>query len=239
MKTLISILLALTALTSCRPAQLIKADGTTIEKEFTFHPENTILSVTNTFNVILDDTLPAGTAIVETDRAVMEHVLVKSNDEKVLIRLRGRWRVSPVPMNVRISPSSFDDFRATGACEIVSEIPLARKEVEAAATGVSTICLKNLTAEEVEADATGTSTVILHGTAQKGDFSATGLSKVEASALGCQEVEVQATGTSTIHVNALQRISGSNIGMSTVRYTGSPAKVNVTNVGMSSVEVLP
>lgn len=234
MRRYVSALLMLVLLASCRSEQVIAPEGTVISREFTFDLSCDALSVFNTFDVILDETVPPGKVVVETDAAVMEYVRVKSGDEHLSIRLKGRWSVSPVEMVVRVSPERFNEFNATGACEIICERPFNVYDVELAATGASTIIFSDLRASEVEADATGTSTIVLGGVAGEADLSATGVSTVTAHELVCRKAEVQATGTSVISVNATETLEGTSVGVSEVRYTGNPHKISVRNVGMSS-----
>ena len=238
MKKYIYILLAVIALSSCYHSQVIELSGEQTTREFLFNPTCESLSVFNTFDVILDESIPLGIAIIETDAAVMEHVKVKSREDKLSISLKGKWRVSTAEMLVRISPKGFKEFNATGACELICEDPINLYEVELDATGASTIIFNDIKAYEIEADATGTSTIILRGIADEVELSATGVSSIKAYELECRKAEVRATGTSTISVNATEKLTGSNIGVSTIHYVGSPYEISVQNVGMSSIQKL-
>ena len=158
MKNYIYILLVIMALSSCYHTQVIELSGERATREFSFNPTCESLSVFNTFDVILDESIPQGIAIIETDAAVMEHVKVKSREDNLSINLY---------------------------------------EVELSATGVSSI---------------------------------------KAHELECREAEVRATGTSTISVCATEKLTGSNIGVSTIHYVGNPLEISVQNVGMSSIQ---
>ena len=236
MKNYIYIFLAIVALSSCYHPQVIELSGEQATREFSFNPTCEGLSVFNTFDVILDESIPQGIAIIETDAAVMEHVKVKSHENNLSISLKGKWRVSTAEMLVRISPYGFKKFNATGACEIICEDSINLYDVELDATGASMIIFNDIKACKIEADATGSSTIILKGIADDVEFSATGASSIKAHKLECRDAEVRATGTSIISVNATEKLTGSNIGVSTIHYVGSPLEISVQNVGMSSIQ---
>ena len=75
MKNYIYIFLAIVALSSCYHSQVIELSGERATREFSFNPTCESLSVFNTFDVILDESIPQGIAIIETD-APLRNLLV-------------------------------------------------------------------------------------------------------------------------------------------------------------------
>ncbi len=84
--------------------------------------------------------------------------------------------------------------------------------------------------------ASGASTVEITGSTGPLDVEASGASTVRLANFTSADTRVNASGASNITVNASGKLTGEASGASSVRYTGSPASVQVDTSGASSVK---
>ncbi|HZU36529.1 MAG TPA: head GIN domain-containing protein [Gemmataceae bacterium] len=101
--------------------------------------------------------------------------------------------------------------------------------------GASRGTLTGLAGKEVRLEANGAGQITATGKADRLEIECSGASHVQAAKMPARSVTVSANGASTAEVHADEELHATASGASTIRYTGSPAKVQRDVSGASHV----
>ncbi len=137
------------------------------------------------------------------------------------------------PLTLKISAPTLTAVNVSGLAKVTAEDVGAQERMDIAASGGSTVTLKNLTTGAVTINASGGSPVTLTG-------SATSLNATMSGSLSAQDFPVQ---TATVDLSGFSRgdltvrdsISGMASGSSVLRVYGNPPNRNIDLHGSASV----
>jgi hypothetical protein len=171
---------------------------------------------------------------VETDENLQE--LIEVFRDGSILRVRPADHVNPDPsdaVKVYVTAPSLGLLRASGACSILSEGPIAASELVLDMSGASDADL-DLDLSSLRIDLSGASTLKLVGRTNKLSVEGSGASHIKAAELTADDVFVNLSGASSMEIHANTKLEADLSGASNVEYTGSPSVKSNTS-GASSV----
>jgi hypothetical protein len=173
---------------------------------------------------------------VTVDDNIVQYLDVRVDGDTLRIGLKPMLRFSfrNTTLRAEITMPDLTGLEASGATRVDVRGFKNDKRVDVNASGASQVN-GDLSAGEMSVDASGASRVELSGQTGRLDATASGASTVRLGNLASTDTRVNASGASNITVNPSGRLTGEASGASNVRYTGSPATVQVNTSGASNV----
>lgn len=116
-RSLIAIAVSLLTLTSC--ADYLTPDGEITEREIEIPTAAEGIEITDGMRLVLDETIPAGTAIIRTHGNIQSYIKAETNRNRTIFTVDAR-RFKNLDVTITISPASYNTFTASGGSEIYS-----------------------------------------------------------------------------------------------------------------------
>ena len=116
-RSLIAIAVSLLTLTSC--ADYLTPDGEITEREIEIPTAAEGIEITDGMRLVLDETIPTGTAIIRTHGNIQSYIKAETNRNRTIFTVDAR-RFKNLDVTITISPASYNTFTASGGSEIYS-----------------------------------------------------------------------------------------------------------------------
>ena len=116
-RSLIAIAVSLLTLTSC--ADYLTPDGEITEREIEIPTAAEGIEITDGMRLVLDETIPAGTAIIRTHGNIQSYIKAETNRNRTIFTVDAR-RFKNLEVTITTSPASYHTFIASGGSEIYS-----------------------------------------------------------------------------------------------------------------------
>lgn len=210
-------------------------EGEVMDRKVEFLAGLSHLEVESGISVVLDDALPVGECIVETNENIQAYVEVVPDGECLRLRLQRKKNYRDVAVEITVSSAQFHSFAGSGGSRIASESLLRLGKGRISLSGGSSMGVQ-LEGEELEVELSGGSSLNISGNCELGQLECSGGSRMDALTFGCDRFEANVSGGSRAFLNVRSHLSAACSGGSTVRYRGTPPSVKVECSGGSTVE---
>ena len=170
------------------------------------------------------------------DDNALPYVETVNNGSTLQVRLKHNAVVqAKVALKVELTNNELEGIDASGAAHIDVTVTPYSFTTAISASGASVVRVDGIDAPEVEADATGASTIELKGVTPALVLTGSGNANIDSQSIEAATVEVDASGASIIAARATQEFTGQLSGASQLK-AFAPAKVSVTTSGGSKIE---
>lgn len=213
MKKLLLILLVAFAFSACIPSYV--ATGVVITEEVGYDGAVSGLYVDDGFDVIIDESVPAGKIIVTTHKDIMKQLDIFVEDDVLHIALKGMRKCITKSLVARLSAEGFDNFVASCG----SDIKDAKLDCD----------------DDVAIVASGGSQVEISGRCKALALVVSGGSTADLEELEAEIVAAVVSGGSGAELWATKALELTATGGSVVEYKGSPAILEVSATGGAEV----
>ena len=175
---------------------------------------------------------PAASLEVTTDDNLLPHVHTKMAGDRLSIYTEGSYWTK-LGVKVAVSTPTLRSLTAEGATTArVRDV--SGGEFKLNVSGTSSCDLAG-SADAILLDVAGASRATLTGSAERLEVDCSGSSEVEAMGMKVKIARAEATGASAVRLAATDALDLQASGASTIRYTGSAAKVEQEVSGASSI----
>lgn len=225
-------LLLLAALTTTSCSDYLTPEGAVTENHKTIPTGLQRIEVGDGIHLILDDAVPAGTAIVRTHANIQPYIEAEPEGDKLTFHVDAR-RFRDLDVKILTSPTPYTEFTASGGSQLYSHTDLAHESVALVATGGSGITLTSHCRKAI-ITSSGGSHIDLDGSCDHALIDCSGGSHIRAYDFPTAQAEVNVSGGSRLEIRATESLTGENSGGSTICYRGTPALLNINNSGGST-----
>jgi hypothetical protein len=229
---------ALAMLSGCFPivvgGEQVVGSGRAITEEYDFSGF-TRVNVGSAFEVDVNQGDNYAVAVTVDDN-IVQYLDVRLDGDTLRIGLKPtiRFGFRNTVLRAEVTMPELEGLDVSGATRTRVNGFSSDKMVEIEVSGASQLT-GDVSSSEMNIEASGASRVELNGETGRLDARASGASTLRLQDLSSTDTRVNASGASTIVVNPSGRLTGDASGASTVRYSGSPASVQVDTSGASSV----
>jgi hypothetical protein len=173
---------------------------------------------------------------VEADENLMEHIITEVNDGTLKIRPRDGANLKPSrSIKVYVSGPSFSNFRASGACDILSENKITSSDaISIHLSGASDVKME-LMSPKVEAGLSGAGSITLWGQTKNFTVEGSGSTDIKCFDLQSENTNVEISGAGDAEVFASVQLDVRVSGAGDVKYKGN-ATVSKQISGAGSVK---
>lgn len=173
---------------------------------------------------------------VRIDNNLQEYIDVYREGEVLHIHQRNNTSLDATEsIKVYVSAPSFEDFDASGACDIISEGRISSdKRIGVDVSGASNVDM-DIKAPKTEVDATGAATIKLKGETKDLSVDGSGSTNIRAFDLLTENTDVHLSGAGDAQVFASVKLFANISGAASVHYKGS-ASVSSDISGAGSVK---
>ena len=171
---------------------------------------------------------------------LVEHLKVKHSDDAISISLdlpNGKEMKKHDEIVLLITTPALEEVDASGITKIMIE-EVRSAEFDLSLSGISEAQLVRITCNEMEVDLSGTAIATIGGETGELQADVSGASQLHALGLQTRKASVETSGASAIELQVKDELRAEASGASNVKYTGSPAKVEVNSTGMAMINVL-
>ncbi len=171
---------------------------------------------------------------------LVEHLNVEHSDDAISISLdlpNGKEMKKHDEIVLLITTPALEEMDASGITKIMIE-EVRSAEFDLSLSGISEAQLVRITCNEMEIDLSGTAIATIAGETGELQADVSGASQLNALGLQARKAPVEASGASAIELQVKDELCAEASGASNVKYTGSPAKVEVNSTGMAMINVL-
>lgn len=234
----LSVVMALALLSGCFPmpgGTVVMGSGRAETQDYDFS-DFTSLSAGSAFQVDINQGESYAVSVTVDDNFV-QYLDVRVDGQTLFIGLKPNtgFNLRNTTMRAEVTMPDLEGLKLSGAARGDLSGFNNTKRVDVELTGASELS-GELTSGELRIEASGASRAELSGSTGPLDARASGASTLRLQDLQSADTRVNASGASTIVVNPSGRLTGDASGASTVRYAGSPASVQVSSSGASSVK---
>lgn len=230
-RSLIAIAVSLLTLTSC--ADYLTPDGEITEREIEIPTAAEGIEITDGMRLVLDETIPAGTAIIRTHGNIQSYIKAETNRNRTIFTVDAR-RFKNLDVTITISPASYNTFTASGGSEIYSpEMQDLAKEASFIISGGSHAKI-SATCDTASIKCSGGSELTITGASANANIICSGGSRCYAYDFAAQTATVDISGGSHLEITVTESLTGDNSGGSHIRYKGSPSYLNINDTGGST-----
>lgn len=228
-RSLIAIAVSLLTLTSC--ADYLTPDGEITEREIELPAAAEGIEITNGMRLVLDETIPAGTAIIRTHGNIQSYIKAETNRNRTIFTVDAR-RFKNLDVTITISPASYNTFTASGGSEIYSP---EMQELAMASFIISggSHAKMSATCDTASIECSGGSELTLTGASANANIICSGGSRCYAYDFAAQTAKVDISGGSNLEITVTESLTGDNSGGSHIHYKGTPSYLNINNTGGS------
>lgn len=230
-RSLIAIAVSLLTLTSC--ADYLTPDGEITEREIEIPTAAEGIEITDGMRLVLDETIPAGTAIIRTHENIQPYIKAETDRDNTIFTVDAR-RFKNLEVTITTSPASYRTFMASGGSEIYSpEMQDLAKEASFIISGGSHAKI-SATCDTASIECSGGSELTLTGASANANIICSGGSRCYAYDFAAQTATVDISGGSHLEITVTESLTGDNSGGSHIRYKGTPSYLNINNTGGST-----
>jgi len=232
---ILSILLCLTIVTSCRfgMGKRVTGNGNVITQHRTTDNFNRI-DVSGSVSVILQQG-DVRLLKVETDENLMPYVEVFSEDNVLVIREKPGYNLHPSgDLVVHVWAPVIKGVEVSGAGGLLGDLPISEDNMEIGVSG-SGVVEMDIDVSRVSVDISGSGEVLLRGRARELEGRISGSGELECFDLEAENASVSVSGAGNAYINASNKISAKVSGSGTIKYRGT-ATVDQSISGAGTVE---
>lgn len=213
-RSLIAIAVSLLTLTSC--ADYLTPDGEITEREIEIPTAAEGIEITDGMRLVLDETIPAGTAIIRTHGNIQSYIKAETNRNRTIFTVDAR-RFKNLDVTITTSPASYHTFTASGGAQLYAPDMITIQDGRFIASGGAVMTL-SASCNAASIICSGGSELNIKGESATADINCSGGSH-------CYAYDF-ATETATVDIS----------GGSHIRYKGTPSYLNINNTGGSTTE---
>ena len=217
-RSLIAIAVSLLTLTSC--ADYLTPDGEITEREIEIPTAAEGIEITNGMRLVLDESIPSGTAIIRTHGNIQSYIKAETNRNRTIFTVDAR-RFKNLDVTITISPASYNTFTASGGSEIYSPEMQNLAEASFIISGGSHAKI-SATCGTASIECSGGSEIDLTGASANANIICSGGSRCYAYDFAAQTATVDISGGSHLEITVAEALTGDNSGGSHIRYKGPP-----------------
>lgn len=173
---------------------------------------------------------------VEADENLLEHIIIDVHDGTLRIRPRDGANLKPSrSIKVYVSGPSISNFKASGACDIISENKITSSDkISIQLSGASDVKME-LMAPDVKAELSGAGSITLWGQTKNFIVDGSGSTDIKCFDLQSENTNVEISGAGDAEVFASVQLDIRVSGAGDVKYKGN-ATVNKQISGAGSVK---
>lgn len=229
-RSLIAIAVSLLTLTSC--ADYLTPDGEITEREIEIPTAAEGIEITDGMRLVLDETIPTGTAIIRTHGNIQSYIKAETNRNRTIFTVDAR-RFKNLDVTITTSPASYNTFTASGGSEIYSPEMQNLAKASFIISGGSHAKI-SATCDTASIKCSGGSELTLTGASANANIICSGGSRCYAYDFAAQTATVDISGGSNLEITVTESLTGDNSGGSHIRYKGTPSYLNINNTGGST-----
>ena len=229
-RNIIAVAIGLLSLTSC--ADYLTPDGEITEREIEIPTAAEGIEITDGMRLVLDEAIPAGTAIIRTHENIQPYIKAETNRNRTIFTVDAR-RFKDLDVTITTSPASYRSFTASGGSRIYASEPFTAPDAAITLSGGSHASLA-ATCSTMAIDCSGGSELTLKGTCDNADINCSGGSHCYAYGFTTTKAAVNISGGSGLEITVTESLAGENLGGSRIRYKGTPSLLNINNSGGST-----
>lgn len=229
-RSLIAIAVSLLTLTSC--ADYLTPDGEITEREIEIPTAAEGIEITDGMRLVLDETIPAGTAIIRTHGNIQSYIKAETNRNRTIFTVDAR-HFKDLDVTITTSPAPYSTFTASGGSEIYSPEMQNLTKASFIISGGSHAKI-SATCDTASIDCSGGSELTLTGASANANIICSGGSRCYAYDFATETATVDISGGSDLEITVTGSLTGDNSGGSHIRYKGTPSYMNINNTGGST-----
>lgn len=233
-RSLIAVAIGLLSLTSC--ADYLTPDGEITEREIELPTAAEGIEITDGMRLVLDDAIPAGTAIIRTHGNIQSYIKAETNRNNTIFTVDAR-RFKNLDVTITTSPAPYSTFTASVGSEIYSPEMQNLAKASFIISGGSHAKMA-ATCGTASIECSGGSEIDLTGASANADITCTGGSYCYGYDFATETANVDISGGSHLEITVAEALTGDNSGGSHIRYKGSPSYLNINNTGGSTTSAV-
>lgn len=233
-RSLIAVAIGLLSLTSC--ADYLTPDGEITEREIELPTAAEGIEITDGMRLVLDEAIPAGTAIIRTHENIQPYIKAETNRNRTIFTVDAR-RFKNLDVTITTSPAPYSTFTASGGSEIYSPEMQNLAKASFIISGGSHAKMA-ATCGTASIECSGGSEIDLTGASANADITCTGGSYCYGYDFATETANVDISGGSHLEITVAEALTGDNSGGSHIRYKGSPSYLNINNTGGSTTSAV-
>ena len=233
-RSLIAIAVSLLTLTSC--TDYLTPDGEITEREIEIPTAAEGIEITDGMRLVLDETIPAGTAIIRTHGNIQSYIKAETNRNRTIFTVDAR-RFKNLDVTITTSPAPYSTFTASGGSEIYSPEMQNLAKASFIISGGSHAKI-SATCDTASIHCSGGSEIDLTGASANADITCTGGSYCYGYDFATETANVDISGGSHLEITVAEALTGDNSGGSHIRYKGTPSYLNINNTGGSTTSAV-
>ena len=177
----------------------------------------------------------AGTADLEGESNILEHVITEVKDGELTIMLAQNQGYSQTKgVTVTIHVPKLEQIMVSTGCSVESDIPIKSDKLTATVETGSRLTAP-LTTKNLKLTVAQGSQASLTGTATEADIWLSGAGKLDADKLAIAHANVRLDGASNANIHVTKTLSATADGISTVNYSGNPTVKSMEATGLSTI----
>ena len=229
-RNIIAAIAGLLTLTSC--ADYLTPEGGITEREIEIPAAAVILELTVGMRLVLEETLPAGTAIIRTHENIQPYIKAESDRNNTIFTVDAR-RFKNLEVTITTSPASYHTFTASGGAQLYAPDMITIQDGRFIASGGAVMTL-SASCNAASIICSGGSELNIKGESAIADINCSGGSRCYAYDFATETATVDISGGSNLEITVTGSLTGDNSGGSHIRYKGSPSYLNINNTGGST-----
>lgn len=220
-------ILLLATLAIAMPLGVLAQGSGNVSKQERELPAFTSIEAGSAFTIVLEQGSPSK-VVVETDDNYQEKIETTVSGDKLTISSLGMK--NPTLMKVWITAPEIKEMEIYGAARLSSTGVITASKLDLELSGATRVEL-DLNVEELDSDLSGAAKVILKGNATRHDADISGAVNLNAFGLKTLTSELDLSGASKASVNALNQLSASLSGASSLSYYDEDQVKKISKTG--------
>lgn len=167
---------------------------------------------------------------VKADDNILKLIKTDISGKKLKITIDAKSICTDNPVMVTIGVKDLRSIKTSGAVELASAAEINTSDLDIILSGASKINL-DVNAANISTKTNGINEVALKGQAASHTVNFTGSGKLKAFDFVVAKYEIETTGEAECEINVLSDLSVHSTGAATVKYKGTPSKINKSETG--------
>lgn len=179
-----------------------------------------------------------GNITVEAEENVQDFILIESNGEVLTVGFKSNTSLQNImKIKVHVPFQDLSGVSVSGSSNVDSSDIISAKTFDLNIKGSGAMSL-NLDITKLNIELGGSGKMELKGVAEDMSINSRGSGKINAEKLICKNVDASISGSGRAIVHAQNNLKTKIRGSGTVKYAGSPVKVNAKASGSGKTEAL-
>ena len=159
---------------------------------------------------------------------------VSSGRLVVKVKKNKGWYSRMKTITAELQFKNLSSIDLSGSCEWKGSNSMTFENMRIDMSGASE-CMQKLMGETLKVDGSGASDMELSGKVNTFNLDLSGSCEIDADLLECKKVSLESSGASELSVHVTEELKVDASGASTIKYKGSPTKVNSSTSGASTI----